>query len=585
MSNYWNKVEELICPEKFELKNIEKTIHKKNLKITIGQLNFKVGDFENNNNKIMEAINEAHKAKSDLVIFSEMSLSGYYPWDLIERDLFWQKQEKSLNKILKLSQKLDIHIVLGLARKNNAAGKKYLNSLVVIYQGKIIFDYDKKLLPTYNVFDEKRHFEEGNKIGVWEGLSTKIGFFICEDGWNDGENEYHLNPINELVINGAELLIGINASPSNIYKMEKREEIFKKIAVKYRKDIIYVNQVGAQDSIVFDGGSFFYNHQGESIYQAPQFKEIVKSFYLNDLKQDHQYLSKEEFIFEQVCLGLSDYLRKNGFKKVVVGSSGGIDSALTLAIATLTLGYGNVTAIGMPGPFSSEGSIKDSIDLCKKLNIKFILHPISDQFGIAQENYLKNVKQEITGLAKENLQARIRGQILMTFSNQNNAMVLSTGNKSETSVGYCTLYGDSNGGLNLLGDLYKMEVYALAKFINKRYGKAANDHSGNLIPESIINKAPSAELAPDQKDEDNLPPYDILDTILYLAIEGESLNKKEKINLQKIVDSFEEKIKLKVYQLIDNAEYKRQQSPPIIRVHQLAFGVGRRIPIAHGLKF
>lgn len=558
------------------------------MKITMSQLNYTIGDFENNSKKILDVCED--NKNSDLIIFTELCLSGYYPWDLIYRDDFFKRQDKSLNEIISFSKKTKSHIVIGYVRKSEEKyGKNFYNSLAVIHNGNIVFNYDKKLLPTYNIFDEKRHFEEGTKSGLFEmkidnNMTKKIGFFICEDGWNDESHEYIANPIKEVVNGGASIIIGINSSPSNIYKQELRSKIFGLISKKYGVPLLYVNQVGANDEIVFDGASFYFNNKGEKEIQLKSFAEETLTF---DIDKKHNYLneihSDEEFMMKQIVIGLQDYLQKQNIKKVVVGSSGGIDSAITIAIAVIALGSDNVDAITMPSEFSSIGSVTDSKKLCENLGITLKNQNIKESFDLIIRSFTDSFENEPSRLTKENLQARIRGQILMAYSNHYGNLVLTTGNKSEISVGYFTLYGDSNGGLNLIGDLYKTDVYKLAKYINLTYSK--NFNVTEIIPSDIITKAPSAELSPNQKDTDSLPDYEILDTILKYNLELDLLPPDVAINIKENYTLISKQEIDRVLKLIDGAEFKRKQSAPIIRVRSRSFGNGRKVPIVHKVKY
>jgi NAD+ synthase (glutamine-hydrolysing) len=547
------------------------------MKIAMAQNNYIVGDFIGNSEKI---ILSCQKYKDvDMVVFSELCLSGYYPWDLIYRHSFQKAQQEAFERICQFSKTFQPYIVLGMVRANiTGVGKDFYNSLVVLHQGKIVFDYDKKLLPTYNIFDEKRHFEEGAKSGLAhlniDGQSKKIGFFVCEDGWNDESHDYITNPVKELVDAGASILITINASPSNLNKAKQRDYIFGKIARRYGLPLVYVNQVGANDDIVFDGASFAFNNKGEKAIQMAYFYEDLAVFD-TEINQCATLSLPErgQLMFEHARLGLQDYMRKQNLKSVVVGCSGGVDSAVTLALAQLCLGSENVVGITMPSKYSSSGSVSDSEALCKNLGIKLLHYPIVQEVEAFSHDFISHADTALEGLAAENLQARIRGTILMAYSNQNGNLLLTTGNKSEISVGYFTLYGDSNGGLNLIGDLYKTEVYELCYWINKEFG--------DLIPWSILEKAPSAELAPGQKDTDSLPDYEHLDAILKQELEWDYLDDTEKTEIEKLISEVDSSLYQKVLRLIDRAEFKRKQAAPIVRIHPRAFGQGRKIPIVH----
>lgn len=544
------------------------------MKIAISQINYVVGDFEGNSKKIIDACRNA--SNIDMIVFSELSISGYYPWDLIYRESFHQRQNEALSSILQASEMFDFYIVIGLVRKNQGIGKPFFNSLLVIKNGRIVFDYDKKLLPTYNIFDEKRHFEEGRKNGVAElffgNAAKKIGFIICEDGWNGRLSDYQIDPTSEM--EGVEAIVSINASPSNIGKQFQRDRVFSEIAERIGAPLIYANQIGGNDEVVFDGASFALDGKGRKVLQLPSFEEGYGVFDSeSSLPIQSSHMAFEEFAFKQTSLGLKDYLSKLGIEKVVVGASGGIDSSLTIAIAALTLGADNVEAITMPSAYSSHGSVSDSEALCENLGVKLYNFPIANVFDSMSDGFLKAIGEPMIGLSSENSQARIRGAMLMAFSNKKGHILLTTGNKSEISVGYFTLYGDSNGGLNLIGDLYKTEVYSISRWINSEYGE--------IIPVSVIEKEPSAELSPGQRDSDSLPPYETLDSILMRELEGDFLSPYEKRRIDTILSGLPQTQLEEVRTKIDRAEFKRKQAAPIIRIHPLAFGGGRRVPIVH----
>lgn len=550
------------------------------MKIAMIQKNYIVGDFVGNSDKIIEA-SKKYNQKADLIVFSELCLCGYYPWDLMLRDRFFTEQFDALDKIMDETKNINSYIVIGLITKNNSGvGKDFHNSLAVLQNGKMVFQYHKKLLPTYNIFDEARHFEPGDLSGVANlninNKNTKIGFFVCEDGWNDETYDYMTNPIKEIGNSGAKVMIGINASPSNIHKSEQRDKIFGKIATRYGLDLIYVNQVGANDDIVFDGASFAFDEKGNKSAQLSWFEEDE---YVYDTEQktvsNIPTPEKYELIFNQIGLGLKDYMHKQGLKTVITGASGGVDSSLSLTLAKIFLGAENVKAITMPSKHSSEGSVDHSVALCKNLGIELLTFPILNEISVVSNDFTQNLGFNLTGLAAENLQARMRGAILMAYSNQKGNILITNGNKSEIAVGYFTLYGDSNGGLNLIGDLYKTEVYGLCEYINKRFG--------NIIPEIILTKEPSAELSPDQKDSDSLPIYEKLDAILKKELEWDYLNTEEQLEVTQILTTVTNQEIRKVLTLIDRAEFKRKQAAPIIRIHPRAFGSGRRVPIVHKL--
>ncbi len=563
------------------------------MKIAMCQNNYTVGDFSGNYEK-MRACIDANK-ESDLIVFSELSLSGYYPQDLVYRDNFHTRQNDIIRRIMEKSKETQAAICFGYVEKNTSKGdKSYYNSMMVVQNGEIVFNYRKQLLPTYNIFNERRHFAPGDQSGLCNlyipSLNAKkeVGFLICEDGWNDEAGDYLTNPVKDLVNSGASVLVSLNASPANTGKTEQREQIFGGIAKKYGVHFVYVNQVGGNDDIVFDGNSFVFNNKGKKVIQMPAFAEFSTEF---DTEKKYEEITtpifecKEDFIFQQLQCGLKDYLGKLGIKKVVIGCSGGVDSALSTAICALALGPENVIAITMPSEYSSSGSVNDSAELCKNLNVKLLTHPIKEQVEIARKNFEAVNGEPLKGVALENLQARIRAQILLAYSNQYGHMVIGNSNKSEASVGYSTIFGDSACSLLLISDLLKTQVWALCDHINKKYGYTSHQENNELIPSIIINKAPSAELAPGQKDSDALPPYPVLDAILQLYINPQYLTKEEKENCEEMIKDLDKGVISKVLNLIDRAEFKRRQSAPIIRAQPLSFGDGRQIPIVQKLGF
>lgn len=546
------------------------------MNITLIQQNYTISDFDRNLDLI---ISEASLyPTSDFIVFSELCLSGYYPGDLIHRPAFMAAQDLSLNRLLQFSESFHPYLVIGAITPNHSGvGKPFYNSLFVIHHGKIVFKYHKQLLPTYNIFDEHRHFEPGDlhpvETFMINGVARKIGFFICEDGWNDHGQDYPVNPLEAFSNQNLDAILSINASPYHQQKHLQRDRIFSELAKKYKAPLVYVNQVGANDDIIFDGASFVFNSNGDKILQLPQFKSHSATINVLEHNTPVRDLSPDlyEEIFHSISSCLRDFCFKQNLTKVVVGCSGGVDSALTLAIAALTLGPSNVHAITMPSQYSSEGSVTDSQDLCRNLSIALDTIPIGDAYTSIQNSFSSSNLCVLSGVASENLQARIRGTILMGYSNQHGHLLLTTGNKSELSVGYYTLYGDSCGGLNLIGDLYKTEVYELCKWINL--------HFDNVIPANILNKAPSAELAPGQKDSDSLPDYPHLDAILYQELEWDFLNDSARTHYQKLIDEVDPSLYHHVLRLIDRAEFKRKQAALIARIHPRAFGTGRRIPI------
>lgn len=553
-----------------------------NIRIRMAQLNFKIADFDNNAAKIVQAINDSRD--TDLIVFSELSLSGYAPMDLVFEPWFFPRQDKAFNQVLETSIYFDGVIAIGYVRQLDQPGKKLANSLAIISKGKVIGTYDKQLLPTYDVFDERRYFEPGSETSIVVNIKdTMVGFIICEDGWNSDGQAYALNPVNLAVEHGAQVIVSLNASPSNLGKQETRRAMFTDISNRYKVPLVYVNQIGGNDQVVYEGASFAIANG--RFYQAKSFQELTAFVHIQNgvitnkelLFDAPSFKSDAEFQLQQIKLGLKDYLKKTGFKKVLVGSSGGIDSAVTIALAVEALGAENVEAVTMPSRYSSTGSVSHSEQLCNNLGVTLRCHPIKSLVAMACNEFSDAFNAEADGVALENLQARIRGMVLMTRSNQSGAMLLTTGNKSELSVGYATLYGDMSGGLNLIGDLYKTEVFALAEYINERAGR-------ELIPSIIITKPPSAELAIGQQDSDSLPPYPVLDSMLMTLIERENLPEQSVKFIESVfgnMDSFEiEALRNRVASMLAKAEFKRRQAPPVIRCRSLAFGSGRQMPIA-----
>ncbi|RQP22480.1 NAD+ synthase [Piscinibacter terrae] len=561
------------------------------LKLTLAQLNYTVGDIEGNAQKMIDAAQKAARDGSELVIFSELSLTGYYPGDLLDEPDFLARVDAGIDTLLQASRQLrNLHWVIGAPLRRDGPGKRLSNMLLVLRAGDVVLRYAKQLLPTYNIFDERRHFEPGPDVGrVLRIGQTQVGMMICEDGWNDGGADYAVNPFERLRDAAPDFVVSINASPSNIGKREQRHQVFGAASRRHGLPLVYVNQVGGQDQVIFDGASFIVEPEAGVMHEAHRFVEDVTTLRFEDghfsavdgselPRPAPEGLPTMAFYRAQIVLGLKDYARRCGFSKAVVGSSGGIDSALTLALAVEALGAENVEAVTMPSRYSSAGSVDDSVALCRNLGIRLHTHPIADLVAGYSAQFADSFQQPLQGLPLENLQARIRGTILMEFSNAFGHLLLTTGNKSEISVGYCTLYGDTNGGLGLIGDLYKTEVFALARHLNDSAGR-------EIIPAAIIDKPPSAELAPDQKDTDSLPPYEVLDEVLKMQIEGQGLAKAEFEQASgfcaRLQASDEGRALIaRVRRMIARNEYKRRQAPPIIRVRSRAFGTGRQMPIA-----
>lgn len=538
------------------------------MKIALAQLDFHIGNFANNKSKILSSIGRAKNNGADLVIFSELAVSGYPPRDFLEFNDFVKQCNQSVEEIAKYC--IDIAAIIGLPTFNtNKKGKPLFNSAAFIKDGKIQSFTNKTLLPNYDIFDENRYFEQNSIFETIEIKGNRIALTICEDLWNVQDNPlYTINPLDELISQKPNLIINIAASPFNYNQTKIRKDVLKRNAEKYRLPLFYVNHVGAQTELLFDGGSLVMNSNGEIIDELKYFEEDFKVFDLDNIenteKSKPNELSEIASIHKALVMGVRNYFQKLGFKKAILGLSGGIDSAVTAAIAAEALGSENVYNVLLPSRYSSQHSIDDSLKLVKNYGMPHDIIKIEDTFN-SFENTLKPYFKGLPfSIAEENLQARTRGVILMALSNKFGYILLNTSNKSEAAVGYGTLYGDMNGGLSVLGDAYKIQVFELAKYINR---------NGEMIPENIITKPPSAELRPDQKDSDSLPDYDILDEILLQYIE------ERKGPREIIAMGYDETLVNRILKLVNTTEYKRYQTPPILRISTKAFGMGRRMPI------
>jgi NAD+ synthetase len=552
------------------------------VRIRLEQLNPTIGDLSGNKDLILSSIKKAEEDGIELLLLPELMTCGYPPMDLLEREVFRDLTYQVNNEIVKATG--ETAVIFGSITKNlSGTGRKMYNSAIVAQNGSEIKRVHKALLPTYDVFDDLRYFEPGDEFEPVMINGFPFGITVCEDIWfNDNDIQYHIydkNPAEILAGNGAKAIINISASPFNKDKPVTRKNMLQKHAKKVGLPLFYVNSVGAQTELIFDGDSLAFDSEGAMKARSKRFDTDVVDINFNpntyeveaisDVESNFENPAKEQVIFEALVLGVRDYLEKSkAAEKVILGLSGGIDSALTCVIAKEALGSENVKAVTMPSEFSSEGSISDSQVLVKNLGVEFLEIPIKgiyDAFNDALAAYFKDTE---FGVAEENLQSRSRGDLLMALANKFGYMLLNTGNKSEMAVGYCTLYGDMAGGLSVISDVYKTEVYEICRWLNKEY------YGEEIIPESIINKPPSAELRPDQKDSDSLPDYGTLDAILRYYIE-------EQLSREQIIDhGMEEEIVDKVLRLVDLNEHKRYQAPPGLKVSAKAFGSGRRWPLA-----
>jgi len=541
------------------------------VKIALGQINPTVGDFSGNAAKIIQFAQQARGAGAGLILFPELSVCGYPPRDLVERPSFVARNRESIEKIAAETQ--GIAVICGLVTPAHAdTGKSVMNSAALLRAGRVEFIQSKMLLPTYDVFDEMRNFAPAKSQQLFNFCGKQVALTICEDAWNDkhfwNRRLYGVDPVEELIRIGGNLVLNISASPFWLGKRELRRDMLATIAKNDNVPVAMVNQVGGNDSLVFDGSSLVIAPDGRVIAQGKSFAEDLIYFdSQSPTGEMHEQIEGEEAsAYEALVLGTRDYVRKCGFQRVIVGLSGGIDSALTAAIAVDAVGAENVTGVGMPGPYSSQGSIDDARQLAKNLGIRFELLSINEIYEACR----KTLAPVFAGLpedaTEENIQSRSRAMVLMSLSNKFGALVLSTGNKSEVAVGYCTLYGDMVGGLAVISDVPKTLVYRLSAYVNSRRP---------VIPRSTIDKPPSAELRPDQKDTDSLPPYDVLDAILEDYVE-------EARSAQQIAvaHDFDLDLVKRVIHMVERSEYKRQQAAPGIKISTKAFGYGRRFPIA-----
>lgn len=556
------------------------------MRVMFAQQNYRIGDFRYNTDKIIEAIQLARSEKADLVLFSELCVCGYFPDDFLEFENFIAECEQAVGEIMQHTT--DVAVVIGAPSRNPApSGKRLFNSAYFLHEKKVVAKTDKCLLPNYDVFDEYRYFEPGKGLTIVSWRNTKIAVTICEDIWNEGQRPlYTSNPLEELSRQDADLIVNISASPFDYLQAAERKIVIKNTIEKYKLPLLYCNTTGCQGELIFDGGSMAFNKHGELMQCLPFFEEANRMVELDtgfnpigkqvddglpaaanpqpasvtSLDASHNMA----LIHEALLHGIGDYFLKQNFTKAIVASSGGLDSAVTIALACEALGSQNVTAVLMPSPFSSSHSVDDAVALSTRLNNPYHLLKIGDIY----ESFLATLQPLFKDLpfsvAEENLQSRIRGALVMGVANKFGHILLNTSNKSELSVGYGTLYGDLAGGLAVLGDLYKLQVYELARYINR---------NGEIIPANILTKAPSAELRPDQKDSDSLPDYSVLDQILFQYIEHQQDADQMKAM------GFDAAVVDRVLKLVTANEFKRKQFCPILRVSPKAFGYGRKMPL------
>ena len=543
------------------------------MKIALAQINPTIGDFDGNARKILNFAARAEQGRADLVIFPELAVCGYPPADLLEKPAFVARAGQVVEEIAANTAGSKAAIICGyVTPAHHGTGKHVMNSAALLRNGRIEFVQSKRLLPFYDVFDEQRYFAPATHQRLFSLAGKHIALTICEDAWNDKsfwENRlYNIDPVEELMLSGGSVVLNISASPFWHGKRRIRQDMLAAIARHHSTPVLMVNQVGGNDSLVFDGSSIALSRSGEVIAQAASFEEDLVFVDTKSLTGDiHPGPASEiEATYRALVLGTRDYVAKCGFSKVLIALSGGIDSALVTAIAVDAMGADNVLTLGMPSPYSSQGSIDDSRRLAANLGVRFEVLPINALFEQYNQALAPLFKGFQTDLTEENIQSRIRGTLIMAASNKFNALVLTTGNKSEMSTGYCTLYGDMVGALAVIGDVLKTQVYALCKYVNRER---------EIIPRAILEKPPSAELRPGQKDTDSLPPYDILDPVLEAYVERyetpEAIARTHNIDIALV---------RRIVRLVERSEYKRQQAAPVLKVTAKAFGMGRRFPIA-----
>lgn len=550
------------------------------MKIAIAQLNYQVGNLDFNTQKIINAILTAKSQAVDLIIFSELSICGYIPYDFLKYDYFIENCYQKLDEIK--SHCVDIAAIVGLATKNpQTKGKKLYNSAAFIFNGEVQKLIHKSLIPSFDVFNEERYFEKNKNLEIIEFKNKKIVISIAEDLWDEhricGVFEHKImfknNPMEYLSKFSPDLIINIAAQPFSYCQIDNKKEIIFKNAIKYSIPIIYINQVGGNAELIYEGASIIVNKAGNPVLVADSFKEDFHVFNIDEIVKSPKTINinkvlksnKYETLYSAIILGIKDFFEKNNFKKAIVGLSGGLDSAVVVALLVNALKKENVEVLLLPTKYSSQHSIDDSLEMIKRCGIKHHIIDIEElrlAYSSSMQEVFENTKPDLT---EENIQARIRGSILMAYSNKFGNILINTSNKSEVAVGYSTMYGDMNGALSIIGDLYKTEVYKLADYINQNFN--------NMIPQNIIEKIPSAELRPNQKDSDSLPDYEILDEILFLYIE-QNLSEEEIINRGLPKDTVSRIIKL-----VNNSEFKRFQMPPVLKLSSKSFGEGRKMPL------
>lgn len=542
------------------------------MKIALCQINPIIGNLDYNKTKILKGYERGVKEYADLVIFPELSLVGYPPLDLVEKEEFRKAVKGKIKEIAEVSGKVGL-LFGAITEDNDLIGTNVHNSAVLCYNGKVQFIQPKSLIPNYDVFDEMRYFEPAKEVLIHEYKGEKLGISVCEDIWNDADywyrRRYYIDPVEELKKKGATILINISASPYSFGKRKERLEMLSTICRVDKLPLAYVCSVGVQTDLVFDGGSMCLDRTGRLVQLGKSYEE---DFILFDSENDKELKIEVEKSFEEEVLssliyGVKEYFEKMKFQKAVVGLSGGLDSALVTFIAVQALGKENVHVVLMPSKYSSKGSVTDSEKLINNLSLSSDNVSIQPVVDITVDQLTPKFKKKLNKLTSENIQARIRGMFLMSFSNNDNQLVLTTGNKSELAVGYCTLYGDMSGSLAVIADVYKSDLYRIAGFINR---------NKEIIPLEIISKAPSAELSANQKDQDDLPPYELLDKILKMYLE----ENKEFDEINTIIK--DEIVVRKILRLVDMNEFKRRQAAPALRVSKKAFGYGRRYPIVQG---